>query len=99
MSTNLNYFSTGTIHLDLEDYYKAGMTSEEAKNIIESVPDILETDAEGSPQYKFRCKPIYINHNWKVNTQYTHPDDIEALVLKIKQTLDQALEKKNSEPE
>lgn len=88
----LNYYTTGLIHLSLEDYHNAGMTPEETKEIIEGIPDRLPGESTtGFPPGSLHCEPQYINRNWNVSTRYTHPDSISAMVEEIKWHLDRAL--------
>jgi len=88
----LNYNVTGVIHLSLEDYYNAGMTSEEAKEIIEKIPDSL-SGITNFPD-NLHCERQFINGNWNVHTKYTHPADIEVMVYEIRFALGKAMASK-----
>ena len=89
---NLSYYTSGVIHLSLEDYYNAGMTSEEAKEIIEEIPDDLS--GHSNLGLCLHCERQFINSNWNVHTRYAFPDEIEVIVCEIRLALGQALARK-----
>jgi len=91
---NLDYYTTGVIHLSLEDYHNAGLTSGETKEVIEKISDSIPGEPMNYSVGNLHCEPRYINGNWNVHTRYTHYEDIERIVFKIKWALDIALERK-----
>ena len=86
----INYFTTTVIHLSLEPYYNEGMTSGEAKEIIESIPDPFSPGG-----FKIKCIPQYINGNWNVETWAAGADQICEIVELIEWTLDRKIKEKD----
>ena len=82
----LGYYTTSVLHLSLEDYHNAGLTSEQTKEIIESMSD------PGFSNIRLRCTPGGVNSNWNVTTVLTHPEDLSTLVQSIEYHLDSALD-------
>ena len=79
----LHYHTSIRIWLHLEDYYTRGLTPEQAREVIEKIPD-------GSGGY-FHCEPSGLNDNWIVDAPYKHHGAIDDLVSIINWDLTQAV--------
>ena len=91
MSTpSLAYHRTSEIHLFLADYYNQGITPEQVKDTIESMPEPKQYYGWSSA-CRLTCRPSGINHNWTVRTTMTDPQGIEDLVNSIEWRLRQLL--------
>ena len=79
-----NDYTTSVMHLALEDFYNAGISPEQAKNVIESIRDRAGT---------LRCEASGINNNWNVHTVCCHRDSIKEIVWQIEDCLNELLAK------
>lgn len=82
----VEYYTSTYIHLSLEDYHNAGITSERSKEIIESIINPFQYYCL-STEDKLRCEPAGFNNNWKVHTNETHPGRIQHIVDLIEDAL------------
>jgi hypothetical protein len=62
----MQYFVTSLIWLSLETYYNQGMTSDQARSLIENLNDPY------GPNAKLYCARAGYNGNWKVETSALH---------------------------
>jgi hypothetical protein len=72
MST-LRYFTSINIWLHLEDYYRAGLTPEQAKEIIEKIVDPF------SACQTLTCEPSMLNRNWIVHSRCRNDQQAQEL--------------------
>jgi hypothetical protein len=86
----IDYHTTTEIWLHLEDYYNAGVTPQQAKEVIESI-------ADGAG--RLTCRPSHCNGNWIVQTLYTSSNCIEAIVADIQNKLDALVQETKPQPE
>lgn len=80
------YRVTSEIWLSLEDFYSNGVTPEQAKQVIEDMPD-----PGGS--LNLSCEGSGFNHNWIVRTQSNNPDVHREIVWGIWWRLTKFMEK------
>lgn len=78
----LNYYTTTTIHLSLEDFHNAGLSPEKTKMVIESIINPLLHCGYSSGD-KLRCSSSGLNSNWNVNVMVNHPEKIKFIVDEI----------------
>lgn len=83
MKRQINFFTSTLIWLHLEDYYNAGITSLEAKKIIENLRDFNNT--------YIICENSGINGNWIVGTSSNNKNDHLTLVKEIQWALESFL--------
>jgi hypothetical protein len=86
----INYYVTTTIHLSLEPFYNEGLTSDEAKEIIEKIQDPFNMGWNR----KFLCERQYVNGNWNVSVNYNDSEKIHYVVRLIECDLRSALNDK-----
>lgn len=89
MRLNLNYYIIPSINLSLEDFHNAGLTSQETKDVIESItiPYHLQYYCKSSNN-TLRCERTGINNNWCiVNFPSNNPDEISEIVTIITERL------------
>ena len=84
MNLTLNYFTTTTIHLSLEDFHNAGLTPEQTKAII---------DKKVRPFSYHTCYPQGLNQNWSIEVSSTDDATVESIVTIIKWALCEELSK------
>lgn len=77
----MNYHISSIIWLSLEKYYNKGLKPNEAKEIIEALPDL------GSYSLNLSCREQGINNNWNVMTSSTNKDIIRDIVSMIEDRL------------
>lgn len=82
----VNYHTSTTVWLHLEDYYNAGITPEEAKEIIEDFSDL-------AGNYLW-CEPSGYNGNWHINVR--EGVDVVALIVAIEMRLEGRLLRKKA---
>lgn len=87
----LDYHFDIRIWLSLEDYHNNGLSSQETKDIIESI--------YSDPRFntKLRCSTMGINGNWIVSGMIENFYHAENLVREIEMRLDSALRKKQKQ--
>lgn len=87
----INYHISSIIWLSLEKYYNRGLTSQKAKEIIESLPDL------GSNILNLSCREQGINNNWNVMTSSTNEEVIDKIVSMIEKSIEMFLIKNDIE--
>jgi hypothetical protein len=80
MST-LRYFTSINIWLHLEDYYRAGLTPEQAKDIIEKIVDPF------SGCQTLTCEPSMLNRNWIVHSRCRNDQQAQELAALINRNI------------
>ena len=90
----INYFRTTIIWLSLEDFYNRGLSSEEAKIVIENISEPFQKDGFSS-SLKLQCEKQYINGNWNVKTFSTDQWEIKKIVEMIEFRLNEYLKNKS----
>jgi hypothetical protein len=76
------------IVLSLEDYYNAGLSSEEVKNAIEKIRDPFSSCGN------LFCERIGFNYNYSIDVWTNNPDKIEYIIDTIHFRLECLLEEK-----
>jgi hypothetical protein len=86
----MQYFVTSLIWLSLETYYNQGMTSDQARSLIENLNDPY------GPNAKLYCARAGYNGNWKVETSALSSEQIADVVDRIHRALELDLRNKRS---
>jgi hypothetical protein len=94
MVATVKYHVTSRIWLSLERYYNAGLTPEQAREVIERIAD------PGSNTSNLRCKSSGFNGNWIVETSCRDEESIETIFYHIELSLSTELarQKKQHDP-
>lgn len=89
----ISYFVTSEIWLHLEEYYNKGLTSEEAKEVIESITNPFQHYGYSTAD-KLQCELMGVNGNWIVKICTRKASSIQFIVDTIEARLQLFLDKK-----
>jgi hypothetical protein len=79
----IGHYDRTEISLQLEEFYNAGLTSKEAKDIIEKIS-----------LYNLYCQPAGLNGNWTITINSRSDQAIDDIIRTISYALHLALQKK-----